>query len=199
MSNIFNRFTSAKSFSIFFQNKKRLINLLLFFSFLTLLLAFSGLITERIKEKTSENEVKRLTKKNYTPKEFEMLALKSINIEPLYLRTRWKDGRMYYKFMVYADAIYHSSDSSRTEIKTYPTQLQIDKFQESIKKIRSFGIVFLDDAGFKIHELQVQTSQMTQIVDDNNRIVGLGINTYSEIELLDYDGFTTWECNYYSY
>ena len=133
-------------------------------------------------------------------KKFENTSIPSLDIPKLSLETKWKNELMYYKF-----TISSVGDTIRIGNKEYPPLQRLDflngenYFKIKVNTVREFTLNFLDEDGFKVHSMDIPSSEMSETVDDKGIVVGYSVNSNLKIKPELYKEFSKWEIAYTNY
>lgn len=133
-------------------------------------------------------------------KKFENTSIPSLDIPKLSLETKWKNELMYYKF-----TISSVGDTIRIGNKEYPPLKRLDflngenYFKIKVNTVQEFTLNFLDEDGFKIHSMDIPSSEMSETVDDKGIVVGYSVNSNLKIKPELYKEFSNWEIAYLNY
>ena len=133
-------------------------------------------------------------------KKFENTSIPSLDIPKLSLETKWKNELMYYKF-----TISSVGDTIRIGNKEYPPLQRLDflngenYFKIKVNTVREFTLIFLDEDGFKVHSIDIPSSEMSETVDDKGIVVGYSVNSNLKIKPELYKEFSKWEIAYTNY
>ena len=60
-------------------------------------------------------------------------------------------------------------------------------------------MIFLDEDGFKVHSIDIPSSEMSETVDDKGIVVGYSVNSNLKIKPELYKEFSKWEIAYTNY
>ena len=133
-------------------------------------------------------------------KKFENTSIPSLDIPKLSLETKWKNELMYYKF-----TISSVGDTIRIGNKEYPPLQRLDFlngenfFKIKVNTVQEFTLNFLDVDGFKVHSMDIPSSEMSETVDDKGIVVGYSVNSNLKIKPELYKEFSKWEIAYTNY
>ena len=133
-------------------------------------------------------------------KKFENTSIPSLDIPKLSLETKWKNELMYYKF-----TISSVGDTIRIGNKEYPPLQRLDFlngenfFKIKVNTVQEFTLNFLDEDGFKVHSIDIPSSEMSETVDDKGIVVGYSVNSNLKIKPELYKEFSKWEIAYTNY
>ena len=133
-------------------------------------------------------------------KKFENTSIPSLDIPKLSLETKWKNELMYYKF-----TISSVGDTIRIGNKEYPPLQRLDflngenYFKIKVNTVREFTLNFLDEDGFKVHSMDIPSSEMSETVDNKGIVVGYSVNSNLKIKPELYKEFSKWEIAYTNY
>lgn len=133
-------------------------------------------------------------------KKFENTSIPSLDIPKLSLETKWKNELMYYKF-----TISSVGDTIRIGNKEYPPLQRLDflngenYFKIKVNTVREFTLNFLDEDGFKVHSMDIPSSEMSETVDEKGIVVGYSVNSNLKIKPELYKEFSKWEIAYTNY
>jgi curved DNA-binding protein CbpA len=133
-------------------------------------------------------------------KKFENTSIPSLDIPKLSLETKWKNELMYYKF-----TISSVGDTIRIGNKEYPPLKRLDflngenYFKIKVNTVKEFTLNFLDEDGFKIHSMDIPSSEMSETVDGKGIVVGYSVNSNLKIKPELYKEFSKWEIAYLNY
>ena len=133
-------------------------------------------------------------------KKFDNTSIPSLDIPKLSLETKWKNELMYYKF-----TISSVGDTIRIGNKEYPPLQRLDflngenYFKIKVNTVREFTLNFLDEDGFKVHSMDIPSSEMSETVDDKGIVVGYSVNSNLKIKPELYKEFSKWEIAYTNY
>lgn len=133
-------------------------------------------------------------------KKFENTSIPSLDIPKLSLETKWKNELMYYKF-----TISSVGDTIRIGNKEYPPLQRLDFlngenfFKIKVNTVQEFTLNFLDEDGFKVHSMDIPSSEMSETVDNKGIVVGYSVNSNLKIKPELYKEFSKWEIAYTNY
>ena len=133
-------------------------------------------------------------------KKFENTSIPSLDIPKLSLETKWKNELMYYKF-----TISSVGDTIRIGNKEYPPLQRLDFlngenfFKIKVNTVQEFTLNFLDEDGFKVHSIDIPSSEMSETVDNKGIVVGYSVNSNLKIKPELYKEFSKWEIAYTNY
>lgn len=133
-------------------------------------------------------------------KKFENTSIPSLDIPKISLETKWKNELMYYKF-----TISSVGDTIRIGNKEYPPLQRLDflngenYFKIKVNTVREFTLIFLDEDGFKVNSIDIQSSEMSETVDEKGIVVGYSVNSNLKIKPELYKEFSKWEIAYTNY
>ena len=133
-------------------------------------------------------------------KKFENTSIPSLDIPKLSLETKWKNELMYYKF-----TISSVGDTIRIGNKEYPPLQRLaflngeNYFKIKVNTVREFTLNFLDEDGFKVHSMDIPSSEMSETVDNKGIVVGYSVNSNLKIKPELYKEFSKWEIAYTNY
>lgn len=133
-------------------------------------------------------------------KKFENTSIPSLDIPKLSLETKWKNELMYYKF-----TISSVGDTIRIGNKEYPPLQRLDFlngenfFKIKVNTVQEFTLNFLDVDGFKVHSMDIPSSEMSETVDNKGIVVGYSVNSNLKIKPELYKEFSKWEIAYTNY
>lgn len=124
-------------------------------------------------------------------------SIPSLKVASVKFETRWKDGKMYYKFS-FSGASPKTYDYKNldTALLTLLNDAPKNDFEQKMNNVVSFDINLMDKDGFKIHTMKVERNQMTRIVGNNGNVVGYSINTNIDLAPEIYKDFDNWELTY---
>ena len=133
-------------------------------------------------------------------KKFENTSIPSLDIPKISLETKWKNELMYYKF-----TISSVGDTIRIGNKEYPPLQRLDFlngenfFKIKVNTVQEFTLNFLDEDGFKVHSMDIPSSEMSETVDNKGIVVGYSVNSNLKIKPELYKEFSKWEIAYTNY
>lgn len=114
-----------------------------------------------------------------TPKFWMPQRVGALENAQLSLITKWRNGNVLYQF----------------EMKGYPAFLSESRPNMPAYQIRlpAFTLIFLDEGGFKLFDHQILFSEMTRVVDDAGKPVGLSAKGEAYVSADVYRKAVTWE------